>query len=375
MAVYFSAKITNTLLSYGEAQGLDLAELFFEWPWAEGTLTDPGQWILGQDLEVIISDFMAWWSKKKGTIPSEDAFLREVAHSSFNHRAWGTLDSVLRMMPDVFEAFERPHVLLGHFVSPAPNIHVLSKSKNLIVLSWENAPLEYPKSFAMVLHSLEVLPKYLGWHSGNCRYEHGKLIMTLNQKDHNLPSSAPVSISSNHPSHPLVTHQLAIVESNEEALFHSLSLSREIFRELVSIIEKPSNRNRKKLKPGKEELPGDSNMAPDPDPVDKTPLQLPLSSSPHLELTGEPSESDLDLLQQNLSRILDFFVRATQLVTLMSQQSPERSKKWMRRLNWQKVLQDFPGLVEDSAWLIKRLKKDSYKKSLVNPQEDAPCQT
>ena len=143
-----------------------------------------------------------------------------------------------------------------------------------------------------------------------------------------------------------------IALSNEEALFHSLSLSPEAFREMVAVVEKPL-KPRRKLKP-KVLLEGG-------------PEQLSLQASfGEFDSSGvlvKNQESHLESLQQNLSRIVDFFIRATQLVKLMAQHNPEKAKKWMKRLNWDKVQEEFPGLIEESVTLVKQLKSQESDQS------------
>jgi hypothetical protein len=112
---------------------------------------------------------------------------------------------------------------------------------------------------------------------------------------------------------------------------------------MVAVVEKPLRPSRKSR--SKRPIQG--------------PEQLTLQDSfgeSEVESKAVSPEANLESLQQNLSRIVDFFIRATQLVKLMSQYNPEKSKKWMRRLNWEKVQEEFPGLVEESVTLVKQLK-------------------
>jgi hypothetical protein len=144
---------------------------------------------------------------------------------------------------------------------------------------------------------------------------------------------------------------IEVALSNEEALFHSLSLSPEAFREMVAVVEKPLRPNRKlKNKANSQKAEGpeqltlhDSFSDPEPEPI----------STFH--------EANLDNLQQNLSRIVDFFVRSTQLVKLMAQYNPNEAKMWMKRLSWDKVQEEFPSLVDESVTLVKQLKSYNQK--------------
>lgn len=364
----FSCKLTNTTITFIESEGLDATDFLMELPWSDSLLSDPGQTLPATEMESFFTQFLNWWETKKGPIYNPQQFLKSVGRSSWKSRSWGTLDSVLRMMPDVFEVWQRPSKLLGHFVDPEPVVTELEKHRKRILFLWPHAPIVHLNSFYVLLGCLEVLPKYMGSDFANCSFDQGHFYFDLagfaeeDSADHpavikkrmtNHIYSAPKSHSIPDERTDLTQQQrplsvegaptTEVALSNEEALFHSLSLSPEAFREMVAVVEKPLKPNRK----AKAKI----------EPIG--PEQLTLHSSfgePELEQVLSPQDADLESLQQNLSRILDFFVRATQLVTLMAQQNPDKAKNWMKRLNWDRVQDEFPGLVEESVTLVKQLK-------------------
>lgn len=372
--MFFSCKLSNTAILYLEAEGYDVTDFLLQLPWNESMLTDPGQALPATDMELFFIQLTNWLNAKKagGFLPCD---LRQIAHSAFENRSWGILDSVLRMMPNVHEVWQRPSKLLGHFIDPPPEVHQVRQERTFISfecpLNWSTFPL----SQEMLLGSMEILPRYMGADPAQCALD-GHQFLFLLQKIGPTPLPTPSSggLVANTIAPPVVEVVInsrgeaiavespallppalpAVVDagasdtdvalSNEEALFHSLILSPEAFREMVAVVEKP-------LKPRKKKKSPDVT-------IDAGPKQLALDQQWDLSETpeGDFSEIELENLQQNLNRILDFFVRATQLVTLMSQQDPEKAKAWMRRLHWDRVREEFPGLFEESVDLIKKIK-------------------
>lgn len=378
--MFFSCKLSNTAILYLESEGYDVTDFLLQLPWNESMLTDPGQALPATDMELFFIQLTNWLNAKKaGGFLATD--LRQVAHSAFENRSWGILDSVLRMMPNVHEVWQRPSKLLGHFIDPPPEVHQVLQERSFISfecpLNWGTFPL----SQEMLLGSMEILPRYMGAEPAQCALDGNQFLFVL-QKMSSATQIAPVKsdkklndsettttttlhskieVSINPQGEALAVESVAQVAtpfvssvevspsdtevalSNEEALFHSLILSPEAFREMVAVVEKP-------LKPRKKKKLSEAN--------ESGPKQLALDQQWDLSETeeGEVSEVELENLQQNLNRILDFFVRATQLVTLMSQQDPEKAKAWMRRLHWDRVREEFPGLFEESVDLIKKIK-------------------
>jgi len=361
-----SCKLSNTAIAFIESEGLDPTDFLMELPWSDSQLLDPGQNLPIAEMESFFSQYLNWWQTKKGPIEDIPRFLKSVGRSSLDSRSWGTLDSVLRMMPDVFEVWQRPSKLLGHFVDPEPIVADLIKDRKQVRFSWPQAPYNYSQSFLVLMGCLEVLPKYMGDKFAHCFFDQGTFYFDLSPvtcpafKGGEVTDSDSVNYLAHHETSNQLIHLAGqgstrshafsmgvpvneVALSNEEALFHSLSLSPEAFREMVAVVEKPHGPNRR----AKQRVAHDG--------PEQLTLHAPFGETePEIHLNVQ--DANLESLQQNLSRIVDFFIRATQLVKLMSQQNPEKAKKWMRRLNWEKVQEEFPGLVEESVTLVKQLK-------------------
>ncbi|MCX7675493.1 MAG: hypothetical protein N2Z70_06665, partial [Bdellovibrionaceae bacterium] len=79
-------------------------------------------------------------------------------------------------------------------------------------------------------------------------------------------------------------------------------------------------------------------------------------------------------LQQNLNRMLDFFVRASQLVTLLAKQNPGQAQVWMKRLGWTQVQQRFPDLVEESMAWVREWAKSEPLHQKQHQEQDKPAE-
>lgn len=353
-----SCKLSNTAISFLVSEGLDATEFVLELPWSESLLTDPGQTLPAEEMELFFTHFVRWFEQKK-QMSTSSSFLQEVGHRSIKLRTWGILDSVLRMMPDVHEVWMRPSKLLGHFIDPEPIVTQIEKQRQQISFNVVGMCEQYPLSCRVLQGSLEVIPLYMGAEKARCYREDTRFIFdwgTRQQEIAPAPPSLESSVSTGSldegvlsalPSHneatqvPMFASDTEVALSNEEALFHSLILSPEAFREMVAVVEKP-------LKPGRRRKATSPSEGPKQ-------LLLDQQWESEASLDTDESDVDLDILQQNLHRAFDFFVRASQLVTLL-QQDPEQSKEWLRRVHWEKIREEFPALFEDSVRLIKKLK-------------------
>jgi hypothetical protein len=405
MADWVSCKLSFTLISFAEQQGLDPAELFFDYPIPENWLTDPGQWITPAELDQFILQFLGWYQSKSGKSISQPLeFLREVGRSSSELRSWGILDSVLRLMPDVFEVLERPQVFLGHFLSPAPEVQLLLKSPEEIRWRGSSCLPQYPRIQSLLWGSLEALPTFMGlqaWQLNGWSPDGVWVFPRCGARDSLAMAEAPLSgltpagrldipgaepsdkaselSSSAAPSargkssvstterdfgpRALVDAVMKeVVQSNEEALMTSLSLSRELFREMVAVIEQPK-------KPRKRKNQGMEVATLSPPELNWALAPISEESIPEFQRNEVPQR-----LQQNLNRMLDFFVRASQLVTLLAKQNPGQAQVWMKRLGWTQVQQRFPDLVEESMAWVREWAKSEPLHQKQHQEQDKPAE-
>lgn len=120
--MHFSCKISNSVLTLLEQQGEDLTTLYEQTPISVELLRDSSYWISAPDMENLLEAALRLPLKSDtGNV------LQRAGHNGPELRAWGVLDSVLRMMPRPQEIFNQPEQFLSYFISPKPPIENLRR--------------------------------------------------------------------------------------------------------------------------------------------------------------------------------------------------------------------------------------------------------
>lgn len=120
-------------------------------------LRDPTGWI---DAQAVESFFEAVERELGANIP--DALATVVGHQCYELRAWGVLDSVIRMMPRSQDLFLQPERFISYFVSPAPPLANIVRGHDRVEFSIPISNFEYPHTAEFLRAAMEALPKYLG---------------------------------------------------------------------------------------------------------------------------------------------------------------------------------------------------------------------
>ena len=93
--------------------------------------------------------------------PKSEMFYREIGQRNFELRAWGVLDSVLKMVESPKEIFLQPDRFLSYFLTPHPELQTSRKEENKIVFSLEQeATAQYV--LAYLIGAVEGLPNHMG---------------------------------------------------------------------------------------------------------------------------------------------------------------------------------------------------------------------
>src|SRR5947209_4908899 len=99
----FSGKITNSFLVFLDRAGIDSERLYEVTSLPTEFLRDPSCWIAAPDVE----QFLSAADKEFGSSFSE-SLPALVGHQCNELRAWGVLDSVIRMMSQPQDLFLQP---------------------------------------------------------------------------------------------------------------------------------------------------------------------------------------------------------------------------------------------------------------------------
>lgn len=314
--MYFSCKISNAIVSDLEHRGEDLSALYDPaFPHME-VLRDPTAWLSAPEMEAFLETLVGMnWAKVDGSI------LTEAGHAGPKNRAWGVLDSVLRMMPRPQEIFHQPERFLSYFISPEPPIENLIRSEDRLSFDLPLPTEQYPHVTAYLRSAFEALPLYTGQQLAKCVWQDIKLEIIWPQ--------APENMFIKDPGHQISPELLESVIADHQRLLRELEdKNREIQRreeELISLRRAPLTED-----------------------------ELPDQAISELQIDGV---TPAHVIGQNLARLHDYMVRAQQLITLfagMNKKDPS-VKEALRRLDWDHVKTQYPRAIAESVDSLRRI--------------------
>lgn len=335
--MHFSCKISNAVLTVLEQQGEDLSQLYEQTHLPVELLRDSSYWISAPDMENFLETALRLPLKRDGNI------LQRAGQEGPSLRAWGVLDSVLRMMPRPQEIFNQPEQFISYFISPKPPIENLRRDEVSISFDLPLPAEQYPLVTTYLKAAFESLPVYVGQPPATCTWEGITIQLNWSTQQNSIFSES-------------VGHQVS------PALFQSLiddlqrtQREREDLQKYVSDLEeKVRDYEKQKLKisvqaaAAADEAPSSSLLPQD-------------GSLAHLNFDGD---SPVYALSQNLARMHDYMVRAQQLITMLVAQGKMTSavKEAMRRVDWEHVKTQYPRTVHESMDLVRKVNiKNSEK--------------
>lgn len=156
--MYFSGKITNSVIAYVSRLGGGLEGLYELTDLPEEFLRDPSCWLDALKTERFLEKIHREYSSKL----NDFNLLENAGHHCHELWSWGVLDSVLRMMPNAQDIYQQPHRFLSYFVSPAPELTQVIRENESVRFDMPWVAEEYPLASEYLRSALEALPSYLG---------------------------------------------------------------------------------------------------------------------------------------------------------------------------------------------------------------------
>lgn len=259
-----------------------------------------------------------------------DANLQKLGHMGPELRAWGVLDSVLRMMPRTEEILNQPDRFLAYFVSPAPPIDNIKRQEGCIDFDLPISSVQYPLVTRYLSAAMESLPLYNGHSLATCRWEDIRVSMNWSTDQKSLIGETDLGHSLNPE---LMRSVLATLEKHSKEL-------EEKNRELQA-------RNEALLSAQKKNYLEKQQFRT----VESAPIASPLLSLAAFESCELPHRN---LLRQNIAKMGDYMVRAQQLVTLLVAQGrmTPQVKEAMRRVDWDRVQKQFPETMQECREIL-----------------------
>ncbi len=359
----FSCKISHAVLRHLERQSEDLDRLEqtlnekFDLPPIE-FLKDPSCWLKSKQME----DFLDHVSTHYKSSNEELSILSLVGHQSKELRAWGVLDSVLRMLQSPQDVFLQPQRFLSYFISPPPPVANVKHSENSVVLDLPIAGDEFPRVVEYLKAAIESLPSYLGQSLAQVSWENSRLKIEWCTRQANLLEEMRDE-KALHPE--LVQNILRDLEQSQKQI-EELQISLQSKNEEVELLKKTV---------APEVAPPTENKITEnivlPSMVKKTEQESVAAELADISaaLSGETTEIKLQDSLQKLYRLADYMTRSQQLVTMLVAQNraTPQVKEAMRRVDWDVVqksslihfkeviekLQDLDSMIKKSVKLPK----------------------
>ena len=329
----FSCKITNSLIISLDRRGEDLTVFHEQCDWPAEFLRDPSSWLEADKMEQLLQQFDVLYSRDEARgIESHEPLIMSIGHESKDLRAWGVLDSVLRMVQAPKDLFAQPERFLSYFVSPAPPVGDIHRASDSVSFVLPISAQQYPRVTMFLRAALEALPTYIGKPMASVVWDDSLVTITWSENQASLFGEAPA------------------VE---------MSLNPELVRNIVADLEtsqKELEQTKKRLLQAERELEQAQNLQT---------IQLPLQETPAMDLEASVGDALYELY-----RLGDYFARGQQLVTMLVAQgrlSPPVQEA-MRRVDWPHVCEATPLILRHAIDELVQLRDRAREVQAALPQ-------
>lgn len=264
-------------------------------------LRDPSGWISATDVESFL--------RAVERAVEDGNFIATVGHSAHDLKAWGVLDSVLRMMQKPQDIFAQPHRFISYFISPAPPIGNLQRQESEVSFDLPISNQEYPLVTSYLVAAIEGLPHYLGKEPAQVRWRQ------TNIRIHYSESQTSLLNDDDAPLNPKPELMRSMVENIEWATAQMEERDATILR-----LQDELGRARSEYSGGKSAIPTD------------------------LSLQSEEIKRQLSLAQQAVTKLTDYLTRTQQALMFaktMYRKDPQLNEI-LRRIDWENVRTQFP---------------------------------
>ena len=128
-------------------------------------MRDSSCWMKAPDVEAFLETLQTMTYKN-----SYPNLIEKVGHLVPQLRAWGVLDSVLRMMPRPQEIFHQPERFLSYFISPEPPVESVVRTEDELSFALPLPSQQYPLTSLFLKSAFESLPLYTGQSLAHCEW-------------------------------------------------------------------------------------------------------------------------------------------------------------------------------------------------------------
>lgn len=331
--MYFSSKISHSILTYLEEQGEDLTVFIDVLGSHFELMQDPSCWVPAPEMEYFLEKITQIYKSQEPDI------LARVGHKQAHLHAWGVLDSVLKMMTKPQEIFVQPQRFMSYFVSPEPPLENVVRTDEGIRFDWPLPSDQYPHVTDYLKAAFEALPTYMGQGLGVCVWDGIRLELKWPVKSNTL---------------------------FQEDLGHQISpqLLQNVVEELQKSQRDLEEKNRELQQKNEELLQYTRNIN----------QIMPATTAPRFQDLSSDPEFPGHKLGQNIARLHDYLVRAQQLITMILSENKANPsiKEAMRRMDWDYVKAQYPRTVSESVETLRQMQTKHRNIQTSNYSKEQP---
>lgn len=288
-------------------------------------LRDPTSWLPAKQVE----SFLAAVDSRFHYLSPNHNLMDHIGHQSRDLKAWGVLDSVLRIIEKPQDIYLQPDRFISYFVAPSPPIANLKRSTESVAFDLPISYEEYPFTNLFLRAALESLPLFIGLEMAEVSWVQTRIVVNwaLSQQKMELGDVRKMAPE-------FMNSIIATLERTEKAL-----------EERTRELERIKQENAKAAQSQTRELERWFDLY-----------------------------RNLNRYSQQVMKLQDYFTRSQQLITLLIGQNRMnvQVREAMKRVGWEQVQVQFP---ETAAELLrgfeneKQLLYSMEQKNAKDPQD------
>lgn len=288
-------------------------------------LKDPTSWIVAKDVEA----FLEAVDKKFSTLSPERPLMTTIGHACSDLRAWGPLDSVLKMMQDPQDVFGHPQRFLSYFISPAPPVANVKRGVDCVGFDLPLSPEELPFFTEFLIASFEGMPQYSGKQMAQVSWQNTRIEINWSASQATLFS-----------------------DQNQQ-----VNIKPELIRSLIQYLEEAQSQ----LEEKKREI-----LAKDQQIERLMQSQLAVRAG-----MSDEQKIALENIRSQFYRLFDYMGRASQLVTLLVKQDRKdrQVQEAMKRVDWENIQQQLPEIRQVIIDQVENL--NAHPEPRISPSNEA----
>lgn len=315
-----SCKVSNSVLTLLERQGRDLSLLFQSLDMPEEFLRDPACWLEAEKMENLLREI----DQQLTDIPED--YVRDVGRQNEQLRAWGVLDSVLKMVESPLDIYCQPSRFISYFISPEPPLASWRRDGEFIRFQLPVLAEQYPYITLYLTGALEGLPLYMRQPLASVRWQESEIEIYWKQTQESLLPDEEMHLRQFNPQ--WVRTMMESLENHQKKMEQRVAaspnsaMSSEEWRELQVFLR-------------------------------ETASQFDFFMQESLAVKND------------FLKLHDYFVRSQQLITFLihSGRKTKQVDEAMRRMDWQHVQSSYESMVQEACDRL--LKNKSSMQKLV----------